>query len=268
MRSMGWNWKFNHVEARSNSQTTMQISLAEKTVLIIGGAKRIGRAVALECARNGANVAFTFHTSHRDAQTTLKELRQLAPTQKFAAFALDVTQSDGWNELAQNVEREFGSVFGFVFCAAIFERTPPATLTELDFDRHIAANLKGPFLGCHTFGLRLQVGGAIVLFSDIYATRPLLNYIPYCASKAGVEMLSKGFAKALAPRQIRVNCVAPGAILPGENDEDSIEELVARVPLARLGQTEEVARSVLFLLSGTGFITGVSLSVDGGQLLR
>ncbi len=246
----------------------MTISLEEKNVLVIGGAKRIGRAVALECAKSGANVVFTFNTSQGEAQDTLAELRHLAPNQKFAAHQLDVSQSDGWNELAGNVEREFGVLFGLVFCAAIFERTPPATLTELDFDRHIAANLKGPFLGCHTFGSRLEVGGAIVLFSDIYATRPLLNYIPYCASKAGVEMLVKGFAKALAPRHIRVNCVAPGAILPGENDEDSVEELIARVPLQRLGEVEEVARAVIFLLGGTGFLTGVSLPLDGGQLLR
>lgn len=246
----------------------MLISLEHKTVLIIGGARRIGRAVALECAKSGANVAFTFNTSHDEAQATLEELRQLAPDQKFAAFPLDVTRSEDWQTLREDVERELGSVFGLVFCAAIFKRTPLDSLTELDFDEHIAANLKGPFLGCQTFGSRLQEGGAIVLFSDVYATRPLLNYIPYCTSKAGVEMLTKGFAKALAPRNVRVNCIAPGAILPAENDEESVAELVARVPLGRLGETEEVERTVVFLLNGTGFVTGTTVPLDGGQLLR
>ena len=246
----------------------MTISLEGKTILVIGGAKRIGRAVALECALAGANVALTFHTSGDDAQVTLEALREAAPTQKFAAFALDITQVDEWNDVAATVEKQFGAVFGLVVCAAIFERTPPATLCEADFDAHIATNLKGPFLACLTWGERLVAGGAIVLFSDIHGSRPLLNYIPYCTSKAGVEMVGKGFAKALAPRGVRVNCIAPGAILPGENDEDSAAEMVARVPLGRLGGVEEVASAVVFLLNGTGFLTGTTLPLDGGQLLR
>ncbi|RYX83466.1 SDR family oxidoreductase [bacterium] len=246
----------------------MTISLEGKTVLIIGGAKRIGRAIALECARSGANVAFTFHTSSDEAQSTLAELREIAPTGRFAAYPLNVTDSSEWQALAQHIEGEFGSLFGLVFCAAIFNRTPLATLSEADFDQHIAANLKGPFLGCQTFGSRLQERGSIVLFSDIYATRPLLNFIPYCTSKAGVEMLCKGFAKGLAPRHIRVNCIAPGAILPGEDDEVSAEELIARVPLGRLGGSEEAARTALFLLAGSNFLTGITIPLEGGQLLR
>lgn len=245
----------------------MTTSFQNKTVLVIGGAKRIGRAVALECARCGANVVFTFHTSQNEADATLEELRELAPGQKSAAFRLDVTRADEWELLAGNVEREFGPLFGLVFCAAIFRRTPLGELSEEEFDAHIAANTKGPFLGCKTFGPLMEEGGSIVLFSDIYAQKPLANYIPYCVSKAGVEMLAKGFAKALAPR-VRVNCLAPGAILPGENDEDSVETLVARVPMQRLGNVEEVVQSVLFLLGGAGFTSGAVLPVDGGQLLR
>lgn len=246
----------------------MTISLEGKSILIVGGAKRIGRAVALECARSGADVAFTYNTSTEEAQETLAELRALAPTQRFAAYPLDVSDASGWVALSERVEGDFGALFGLVFCAAIFKRTPLATLSAEDFDQHIAANLKGPFLGCHTFGSRIEEGGAIVLFSDIYATRPLLNYIPYCTSKAGVEMLCKGFAKALAPRGVRVNCIAPGAILPGEGDEDSVEQLAARVPLGKLGGAGEVARTAVFLLSGSEFITGIVVPLEGGQLLR
>ena len=246
----------------------MIVSLDGKTVLIVGGAKRIGRAVALECARSGANVAFTYHTSTEEAQGTLAELQALAPQQRFACYPLQVSDAAGWESVRQQIEADFGALFGMVFCAAIFKRTPPTTLNEEDFDQHIAANLKGPFLGCHTFGTRLEKGGAIVLFSDIYASRPLLNYIPYCTSKAGVEMLCKGFAKALAPRRVRVNCVAPGAILPGEGDEDSVAQLIARVPLGRLGGAEEVAKMAVFLLNGSEFVTGIIVPLEGGQLLR
>jgi len=245
----------------------MPLSLEGKTILIIGGAKRIGRAVALECARCGGNVVFTFHTSKAEADETLSFLHNLAPERRFAAFALDVSRSDSWSELVGTVESEFGQVFGMVFCAAIFERTPLGGLREEDLERHLATNTKGPYLGCLTFGERLEKGGAIVLFSDIYASKPLANYIPYCVSKAGVEMVAKGFAKALAPR-VRVNCLAPGAILPGENDEDPVDVLVARVPMGRLGRVEEVAAAVVFLLGNASFITGAVLPLDGGQLLR
>lgn len=246
----------------------MTISLEGQTVLVIGGAKRIGRAVALECARSGANVAFTFQTSEDEAAATLAELRELSPDHKFAAFPLDISRADEWALLAQQVERDFGRVFGLVFCAAIFKRTPLDELSEADFDEHLAANTKGPFLGCQTFGSGMrEAGGSIVLFSDIYAQKPLANYIPYCVSKAGVEMIARGFAKALAPR-VRVNCLAPGAILPGEGDEEDAETLVARVPMKRLGSVEEVARAVLFLLGDAGFVSGIVLRVDGGQLLR
>jgi len=245
----------------------MNPALEGKTILVIGGAKRIGRAVALECARCGANVAFTFHTSKAEAEEALSLLRNLAPERRFAAFPLDVSRADSWKELAEHVEGEFGQVFGMVFCAAIFERTPMESLGEEDLNRHLATNTKGPYLGCLTWGERLSEGGSIVLFSDIYASKPLANYIPYCVSKAGVEMVAKGFAKALAPR-VRVNCLAPGAILPGENDEDSLDVLVARVPMKRLGTPEEVAAAVMFLLEGGSFITGAVLPLDGGQLLR
>jgi len=245
----------------------MTASLGGKTILVIGGAKRIGRAVALECARNGANVAFTFHTSKAEAEETLSLLHNLAPERRFAAFPLDISRFDSWKELAEKVEGEFGQVFGMVFCAAIFERTPLGTLGEDDLDRHLATNTKGPYLGCLTFGERLSEGGSIVLFSDVYASKPLANYIPYCVSKAGVEMVAKGFAKALAPR-VRVNCLAPGAILPGDNDEDSVAVLVARVPMGRLGTAEEVAQTVVFLLASATFISGAVLPLDGGQLLR
>lgn len=245
----------------------MNPALQNKTILVIGGAKRIGRAVALECARIGANVAFTFHTSKVEAEETLSLLCDLAPERRFAAFPLDVSRSDSWREVADLVEGEFGPVFGMVFCAAIFERTPLETLREDDLDRHLATNTKGPYLGCLTWGERLSEGGSIVLFSDIYASKPLANYIPYCVSKAGVEMVAKGFAKALAPR-VRVNCLAPGAILPGENDEDGVDVLVARVPIGRLGRVEEVAAAVVFLLGDGSFISGAVLPLDGGQLLR
>lgn len=249
----------------------MTISLADQTIVVTGGARRLGRAIALECARSGANVAITFRTSQDEAQNCVEELKALAPAQRFEAFYCEVSEAHSVNELTQAVQRRFERVTGLVNCAAIFRRTPFDQLTEADFDDHIGANLKGPFLLSKVFGdLMRPKGGAIVNLADIYGLRPLANYLPYCVSKAGLVMLTQGLAKALAP-DVRVNCICPGTILPpsqvqGEADEE--EELVKRVPMGRLGTPEEIAQTVAFLLGGPQFITGAVLTVDGAQILR
>ena len=254
----------------------MTISLENQSVLVVGGARRIGKAVALECARAGASVAITFRRSHDDAQQTLEELREIGgENAKFAAFALEISDANAVSKLADTVFAEFANLRGLVNCAAIFERTPPETLSESDFDAHLSANLKGPFLLCQTFGKRFfeappfapnaENPASVVLFSDVFAQRPLANYIPYCASKAGVEMLCAGFAKAWAPR-VRVNCIAPGTI--AASDENFEADLLRRIPFGRAGTSEEIAQTALFLLGGPQFITGTTIRVDGGQFLR
>ena len=140
------------------------------------------------------------------------------------------------------------------------------------FDEHIAANLKAPYLLSKIFGdlFLQQQRGAIVNLADIYGIRPLGNYAPYCVSKAGLLMLTQSLAKALAPR-VRVNAICPGTILPPsetQNENDEIAELVARVPLGRLGTSEEIAQAVVFLIGGPQFISGAILPVDGAQSLR
>ncbi len=248
----------------------MTLSLENQTIVVIGGAKRIGRAVALECARAGASVAISYRESEKEAQETVAEMRQIAPESHFEAFALEISDGAAVSEFCEAVFARFPNVRGLVNCAAIFERTPIATLDEADFDAHIATNLKGPFLLCRAFGRQFLArdGGSIVNFSDIYAQKPLANYIPYCASKAGVEMLTKGFAKALAPT-VRVNCIAPGTILapPGITDEEE-RSLLQRIPLGRFGSEIEIAQTALFLLAGPSFISGATIPVDGAQILR
>lgn len=254
----------------------MTISLSNQTVVITGGAKRLGRAIALECARAGAGVAISYRSSETQARETLAELRQLAPDARFEAFALEVSDGEAVSRFADAVFERFENVRGLVNNAAIFRRTPFETLNEADFDAHIAANLKGPFLLCQRFGSEFlnQSGGAIVNMADIYGLRPLANYIPYCVSKAGVVMLTQALAKALAPR-VRVNCIAPGTILTpseiqgeGEKEGDDLELLLKRIPFGRLGTEKEIAEAALFLLGGPSFITGATIPVDGAQILR
>ncbi|MBV9469744.1 MAG: SDR family oxidoreductase, partial [Abitibacteriaceae bacterium] len=176
------------------------------------------------------------------------------------------------DRLAQGVQQTFGKVTALVNNAAIFRRTPFAQMTEADFDDHINANLKGPYLLCKRFGdMFLEQGtGTIVNIADIYGLQPLKNYIPYCISKAGIVMLTESLALALAPT-VRVNCICPGTILlpsqtQGENDDEAT--LKRRIPAGRLGTPEEIAATVVFLIGGPTFITGAVLPVDGAQHLR
>ena len=248
----------------------MTISLEGQTVVVTGGARRLGRAIALECARSGANVVISYRTSQSEAEQTVGELRALAPRAKFASYALNVSVNSDIVEFVQWIEAKFGGATALVNNAAIFERTPKTAWDEAAFDDHIAANLKGPYLLSTQFAALFERGdgGHIVNLADIHAWRPLANFVPYCVSKAGVIMLTQSMAKALAPR-VRVNCVCPGTILLPETAEMGSEaELVARIPFGRCGEPLEIAQTVVFLLGGPAFITGAILTVDGGESLR
>ena len=251
----------------------MTISLQGQTVVVTGGAKRLGRAVAVECARAGADVIITYRTSRDEAARTVEDLQNIAPRAKFAAYALDVSSNQEVVKFVQTLEADFGGATALVNNAAIFERTPVDVLDEAAFDAHINANLKGPYLLSTQFAalFKKKNGGHILNFADIHAWRPLANYVPYCVSKAGVVMLTQSMAKALAP-DVRVNCICPGTILlpAGENSETmgSEAELLARIPMRRMGTEREIAQTAVFLLGGPAFITGAIVPVDGGESLR
>jgi NAD(P)-dependent dehydrogenase (short-subunit alcohol dehydrogenase family) len=252
--------------------------MQNETVLITGGARRVGRAIALACARAGASVGITYRSSQDEARQLVEELREVGNAgQRFAAFKADVSIAADIEKLAHDALQIFGSVTALVNNAAIFRRTPFEQMTEADFDDHIAANLKGPYLMSKRFGdiFLAQGRGSILNIADIYGLRPLKNYVPYCISKAGVVMLTEAMAKALAPH-VRVNCICPGTILlpsemQGEDDGESADDeatLLARIPMGRLGTPEEIAETALFLIGGPQFITGVILPMDGAQRLK
>jgi NAD(P)-dependent dehydrogenase (short-subunit alcohol dehydrogenase family) len=254
----------------------MTFSLQGQSVVVTGGAVRVGRAIALHCAHAGANVAITYNRSEPEAAKTVAAMQALNHEGRFAAVAADVSRAGDVENLKERVLEELGGATALVNSAAIFRRTPFAQMSEADFDDHIASNLKGPYLLSKAFGdLFLEQGrGAIVNIADIHGLRPLKNYVPYCVSKAGVIMLTQALAKALAPH-VRVNCICPGTILlpsetQGEDDEYSDDEahLRNRVPLGRFGTPEEIAQTVAFLIGGPQFISGAILPVDGAELLR
>jgi len=252
----------------------MTISLQDEVIVITGGAVRLGRAIALECACAGANIAITYRHSKKEAAQTVDELNAINPDCA-VAFQAELTDTKVLSQLPAKVLSHFGAVTALVNNAAIFQRTPfektSAQDWEAAFDAHVNTNLKTPYMLCHYFGeiFLQQKKGQIVNIADIHARRPLKNYTPYCISKAGVVTLTESLAKALAP-YVRVNCIAPGTILlPSEKQGEGDDEVTLRqrVPLQRLGTPEEIAQSVAFLLGGPQFITGHILNVDGGEQL-
>jgi len=251
----------------------MNISLESDSIVITGGAVRLGRAIALACARAGANVAITYHHSADQARQTLDELRAIGSQgARFAMVRVDLTQKGASEYVRDEAQKAIGEATALVNNAAIFRRTPFAGMSEDDFDDHINANLKAPYLLCKTFGDEFlsRGGGAIINIADIYGLRPLKNYAPYCVSKAGLVMLTQTLALALAPT-VRVNCICPGTILPpsqeqGEADAEAV--LLKKIPLRRLGDLDEIGATAVFLLGGPAFISGAVLPVDGAQSLR
>ena len=243
------------------------MELHGRVALVTGGAKRIGREIALALARRGAGVGITYRASAAEAVETLREFRELGS----AAVAVQCDQRDPEQiqGAARYVEAELGPVDVLVNNAAIFHRTPFAEATLEDWDEHLETNLRGPWLWAKALapGMQARGEGVILNLIDIAAERPYPGYLPYTASKAGLVALTRGLARALAP-QVRVNGIAPGVVLmPDEFPEAQAETLIKRTPLRREGSPADIAATALYLIEGSDFITGVIAPVDGGLRL-
>ena len=233
-----------------------------KTVLVTGAAKRIGRGIALRLHQAGYRVAIHYGSSEKEARATAEECGA-APL-----FQANLESVDEIRRMFREVEDRVGSIYGLVNNAARFRRRDPLELTEADWDFVHSVNLKATFFCCQQGALLMKKSGEgrIVNISSLGGIRPWEMYAHYCASKAGVIMLTRALAKAFAP-QITVNSVAPGVIL-SSGQEPRIEEMIAATPARRPGTVEEVADAVLYFLKATNFVTGQVLAVDGGLSQR
>lgn len=243
------------------------MTLEGRVALVTGGAQRVGQAIALALAKRGADLVISYRTSRRAAEETLTQLRDCHV--RAEAIRADVTRAADVRRLMQHIARRFGRLDVLVNNAAIFERTPFATLTERDWDRHLGTNLRGPFL-CALFASRFMQRhghGKIINLADWAGERPYRDHLPYCVSKAGVVGLTKALSKELAPA-IQVVAIAPGPILPPTAmTRAERERVIQRVPLKRWGSPQDIAHAVLFAVEGTDFMTGSVIYVDGGQLI-
>ena len=238
------------------------MSLQNNVVLVTGAAKRIGRSIALELAKEGAQVAIHYSTSESEARQTAEACHN-APV-----FKANLEHVAEIRTMFDNVAQRFGRLDGLVNNAARFTRFDPLEIEEADWDFIHSVNLKAVFFCCQA-AARIMLageGGHIVNISSLGALKPWAHHAHYNASKAGVVMLTKSLAKAWAPK-IAVNSVAPGVIPFGKTDA-RIENLIEATPAGRAGEGAEIAEAVVFFLKSTTFITGQTIAVDGGLSLK
>jgi 3-oxoacyl-[acyl-carrier protein] reductase/pteridine reductase len=236
--------------------------LRDKVVLVTGAAKRIGRAIALRLAREGARVVIHYHRSEAEARQTAAECGGAPVLQANLESVAEI------DRLFAETVRQCGRIDGLVNNAARFTRFDPLEITEADWDFIHSVNLKAVFFCCQAAARRMLAtgGGRIVNMSSLGAIRPWAEHAHYCASKAGVAMLTRALAKAWAPR-IAVNTVAPG-VIPFDDIDERGRRMIAATPAGRGGTPDEVAAAVAYFLKSSKFVTGQLLAVDGGLSQR
>ena len=243
------------------------MDLKGKVVWVTGAAQRIGRAIALDLARRGADIVVHYHTSEAEAQSAAAEIEGLG--RRVLLVRADLARVDEIKRVVGEIERGFGRLDALINSAANFIRVPWDEIDEAVYDRSLDVNLKGPaFCALEAAKLiRASGGGKIVNFADWAGFRPYKNYLPYLLAKGGMITLTHALALELAP-EIAVNAVAPGPVLPPPGSSEAfIQTMIRQVPLQRLGSPEDIVATVAFLLEGSDYITGQVICVDGGRLL-
>jgi 3-oxoacyl-[acyl-carrier protein] reductase/pteridine reductase len=248
-------------ETSSTESQSAAGALKGKTALVTGGAKRIGRAIALALARAGADVAITYRGSQAEAEETVRALGALGV--EGLAVRADLVDAVSIRESVAAVVEEFGRLDIVVNNAGMFASAALENIKIEQWDEMFATNTRAPFLVAQAAYPHLKAaGGRIVNIGSLGGMHPWATHAHYCTSKAALHMLSQTMAKAWAP-EVSVNCVAPGMIVQGEVDE-AYAEFAERTPMRRNGTAEDVAAAVMFFATAPGFITGQLMLVDGG----
>src|SRR5687768_1837154 len=246
------------------------VTLSGKSVLITGG-KRMGAALAQALARQGADVALTWHRSRAESDEAASIVRSAG--RRALSIQADLSTARGCDLVVADVEQAFGRLDALIHLASLYRNVPFDDLTPEIWDAQLAVDLRSTFLCARAAvpAMRRVGGGRIIAFADWVAAsgRPRYpGYLPYYVAKAGVIALVEALALELASDNILVNAVAPGPILPpDELTADERRAVEAATPLGRWGGTEEIVKAVLFLLD-TGFVTGDVIRVDGGRHVR
>jgi 3-oxoacyl-[acyl-carrier protein] reductase len=238
-----------------------------KTVLVTGGSRGIGAAIARQLAGIGMNVVINYASDEGAANAVVASITAIGGVAN--AVKGDVSKSDQFAHLFDQAESRFGGLDMLVNNAGQMRPMLIADVDEERFDRLFAINVRGVLNGCKLAAKRLRDGGRIVNISTSVIGMSPAGYGPYCATKAAVEALTRSLCKEVGQRGIRVNAVAPGPtdteLLNSVNSEDRMKMYASTTPLARLGQADDIARVVVFLATDeAGWVNGQTIRVNGG----
>jgi pteridine reductase len=229
----------------------------------------VGRAIAEALAKEGARIAVHYNKSRRGADEVVAAI--INEGGDAAAFAADMTNSDAPQRLVAEVTAHFGGLDMLVNSASVMEKTPLDRMTADQWDRIMTLNLRAPvFLAlaaAREMTRRNDATGVIINMGDVAAFEAWPDYLVHSLAKSGIHAMTRGLARALAPR-VRVNCIAPGAVLlPDDWPEEAKKKVVASTPLRSLGNPRDVADAVIYLCKAN-YVTGATIVVDGGRLVR
>ncbi|WP_042144893.1 3-oxoacyl-[acyl-carrier-protein] reductase [Paucisalibacillus sp. EB02] len=245
--------------------------LTGKTAIVTGGSRGIGRSIALELAKNGANIVVNYAGSEAKAQAVVEEIEELGV--KAFKVQADVADEQQVKEMVKFTTDTFGSVDILVNNAGITRDNLLMRMKETEFDQVINTNLKGVFVCTKSVTRQMmkQRSGRIINVASIVGVSGNPGQANYVAAKAGVIGLTKTTAKELASRNILVNAIAPGFISTDMTDQLTDEQrdsMLGLIPLAKLGEPEDVAKVVRFLASDdANYITGQTIHIDGGMVM-
>jgi pteridine reductase len=242
------------------------MELASRVALVTGGGRRVGQALALALARRGSHLAIHYHSSDDGARRTQEAARRLGVEAEL--FPADLGDAEAARKLPAEVAARFKRLDILINSAGIMTQARVEETTPAIWDEVMGVNLRAYFFTVQgALPWLKQARGKVVNLADVGGLEPWPRYVAHCVSKAGVVMLTKTLALALAP-EVTVNAIAPGAVLPPDDWEQSARDHLAKTtPLRRLGSPEDVAGAMLYLLEAD-YVTGETIVVDGGRLIR
>ena len=237
-----------------------------KTALVTGGAIRIGKDICKKLHENGYNIICHYNKSEDAAKALKSELNE-SRKNSCEVFSLDLNNLNQVEDLLEKINKNFHSLDLLVNNASSFFKTDLENHQDSDWDDLINSNLRGPFLlAKHCEKMLSESKGLIINISDAMVNRGMKNYVIYSMAKAGLENLTKTLARELAP-EVRVNAIAPGAILLPSDGSSAEEELVNEIPLNRIGTERDISDAVIGLTKFS-YVTGQILKIDGGRSLN
>ncbi len=266
---------FVYAPFAKNNDMNLHKDLNDRVALVTGGARRVGRMIALSLADAGMNVCITYNESTADARKTIDELQSFG--NRNHAVQVDMREADAVERIANKLTSHYGRLDALINNASSFEPSPLASLSDQQFDDAMLINARTPLelirrlfplLGAHYDPEDPESPGRIVNFIDTHILgEPLKNYVAYNTSKAALAEITATCAVELAPK-VTVNAIAPGVVDWADwySEQDKAKYL-QRVPLGRSGRPEDAAKAVLFLVRDASYCTGQIIKLDGGRSL-